>query len=327
MAQGILGLRRIQYGFETTSGTAVPATHVLRMTGTPQDTRDTIMPDEHVGILPGLDRSYTPKTGGEFAVEGEATFEQLPVILNCAICEEVNTTDAGGYVHTFAFATDTAKTIRTLTMEGGDNAGCESMDFCYVPEFTLSGNAGEAWMLTATFRGGEVTTDTFTPSSDVTTPAVEEILFSKTSLYIASATTDALGTTDQLVSNTMLAASIRFETGWAGVDAADGGLDFSFVKQVAPEIVADLTFEHNTSSIAEKAAWRANTTRRIRLYTPGSDGSRDLYIDLAGRWETFDAIGEQDGNDIVRGTFRARYNTTAALFCTVAVHNNNAVSS
>jgi hypothetical protein len=35
-------------------------------------------------------------------------------------------------------------------------------------------------------------------------------------------------------------------------------------------------------------------------------------MDLYGKWETFDVIDEQDGNDIVTGTFKVGYSTAAS---------------
>ncbi len=58
------------------------------------------------------------------------------------------------------------------------------------------------------------------------------------------------------------------------------------------------------------------------LTTAGSGYTyKTLIVDLAGKWETFDKIDEQDGNDIVTGTLRARYNSTAALFAEFVVVN------
>jgi len=90
-----------------------------------------------------------------------------------------------------------------------------------------------------------------------------------------------------------------------------------------------VTFEHDATSAAEKVAWRAGTTRQLRLRwlgtaltTAGSGYTyKTLIVDMAGKWEKFDKLAEQDGNDIVTGTFRARYNSTAALFCELVVVN------
>jgi len=103
--------------------------------------------------------------------------------------------------------------------------------------------------------------------------------------------------------------------------AADGSRNFSFVKAGAPEIVLDVTFEHNAAAVAQKVLWRAGTARQVRLIwtgtaltTPSSDHTtKKLIIDLSGAWEKFSELGEQDGNDIVTGTFRVRNNDRAGV--------------
>jgi len=42
---------------------------------------------------------------------------------------------------------------------------------------------------------------------------------------------------------------------------------------------------------------------------------------LAGTYETWDAFGDQDGNNTVSCTFRAAYDATAALFANISVVN------
>ena len=46
-----------------------------------------------------------------------------------------------------------------------------------------------------------------------------------------------------------------------------------------------------------------------------------LRIDLAGKWEKFEKLGEENGNDILTGTFRSRYNATEAAFAEIKVVN------
>ena len=48
---GIRALRKLQYGKETTAGTAVAATAVWRGIGTIQDNLETVFPAEDIGIL------------------------------------------------------------------------------------------------------------------------------------------------------------------------------------------------------------------------------------------------------------------------------------
>ncbi len=110
------------------------------------------------------------------------------------------------------------------------------------------------------------------------------------------------------------------------VFTADGALYFTFVKNVGPEVTLDVTFEHDSTATAEIAAYRAAMPRLIRLQwegtaltTAGDYTYKTLRVDLAGKWDTFQPLGDQDGNDVVTGTFRARYNATAAKFAEMVV--------
>ena len=92
----------------------------------------------------------------------------------------------------------------------------------------------------------------------------------------------------------------------------------------------DITFEHDAISIAEKVLWRAETPQRIRLKFTGSTvtttgttyDNKVLIIDLYGKWISFDKLDEMDGNDIIKGTFKALYDSTGtSLCCDVTVVN------
>lgn len=324
----VKALRRIQLGLESTGtpGTAVAATTVLRMTGTIEDQREVVFPAEEIGLLSGTDRQYTAKYLAAITTEGELTFEQAGYILGAGVQDSTATTDTGsGYVYTYSLPTTAQRVPFTYTIEGGDDQEAEEMEYSFVKEFTLSGNAGEAWMVSANWAGRQVSTSTFTPSTDAPVPTVEEVLFSKTKLYIDE-TSDTIGTTQK--SNTLLAAELKVTTGFQEVPTANGELYFSFVKQVAPEVVLTITFEHDGVAAAEKAKWRAGTARLIRLQALGSAltsngtySNKTFRVDLAGKWEKFDKIDEQDGNDIIKATFRGRYNSTSALFGSFVVVN------
>lgn len=325
---GIKALRKIQLGKETTAGTAVAATRIWRGLGVLKDTRETIFPDEDIGYLSGKDRNYVPKLGGAISFPAiPATFEDLPVILSAGVKNIVTgVTDTGGSgkVYTYTFPTTSANTIKTWTIEGGDDTQAEEIEYSFVESFELSGNGGEALNMSAEWLGRQITKTSFTAS--VTTPAtVEEILFGKGKLYIDAAS-GAIGATEK--SNTLLGMSLAVKTGWIAKYAADGQLYFSWAHSTKPEILLNVTFEHNATAVAEKDAWIAKTARLLRLKfegnaltTAGTFTYKTLLIDLAGKWESFDAIGDQDGNDIVTGVFRAGYDSTAAKFAEIKVVN------
>lgn len=325
---GVKALRKIQIGIESTAGTAVAADEIWRGRGTIEDELEIKFPEEDVGYLSPLNRSYIPKVGGKIELEEiEATFEQLPYLLTCGVLKvESGTADGAGTgkIYEFIAPTTAEAAISSLTIEGGDDAGEEEMAYCFAEKITLSGKGGEAVMMSATMLGRQVAASTFTGS--LTLDTVEEILAGKGKLYI-DAVAGTIGTT--LKSNTFREFKLEIETGWKRKFTGDGQVYFSFIEQVGPKVNLEITFEHDAIAVAQKVTWRAETPQQIRLIftggaltTPGTAYTyKTLTIDLAGMWEKFDKIDEEDGNDIIKGTFRGGYDATAALFLEMVVVN------
>lgn len=341
MANGIKALRQIQLSREASQGTPTTDFEVWRGEGTLLDTRETVFPPEDIGIFGGTTRNYMPKLGCELTFsETPATFEQLHHQFDAGFYNVTATTDASSAkirTYTLPLTQSTLKSssdLQTYSARAGDNNEVEAASFFFNRQFELSGSAGGALMLTATWEGREVapTTDGF--SASATIPDVEEILFSKGKLYIDPNSATDFGLTE--VSNTLLTASVKFDGLWMAVLAASGRLDFSFLKMKQPEIMVDITFEHNASATAEKAAWRAKTTRLMRLEWEGSALSdtdatatydcKTLILNLPGRWETFEQLDEQDGNDVVTGKFRCRYDPTSAKYFSAVLVNERATT-
>lgn len=325
----IKALRKLQLGRETTAGTAVAASTIYRVENALlKDDRVVVFPGEDVGNMGGLNRSYTAFLGGSLSMpDHPATFEQILHIFEAgikAVGTGVADTGGSGKIYAYPVSTTAANTIKTYTIEGGDDQQAEKVEYCFVKSFTLSGGPREAVMLGAEWEGRQVSLCSFTTGQSA--PTVEEILFAKGSLAI-DAVSGTIGAT--VKSNTLMGFNLNVITGFQSVPAAQGTSEyFAFVKQVKPEITLNVTFEHDTTAVAEKAAWRAHTPRQLRLKfigsaltTAGTYSTKQLIVDLAGKWETFDVIGEQDGNDVVAGTFRAGYDTTAALFAEFMVVN------
>lgn len=329
MANGIKSLRQIQLCRETSQGTSTTDYEVWRGEGTIKDMRETVFPEEDIGIFGGTTRNYTPKLGCELTIsETPATFEQLYHIFDSGLYSATATTDASSAkirTYTLPLTQSTLKSstdLQTFSTLAGDNNEVEAASFLFTREFELSGSAGGALNVSAVMEGREVAPDTdgFDASAEIVT--VEEILFSKGRLYIDPASATDFGLTE--VSNTLLECTLSVNELWRAKHAASGRLDFSFIKMTKPEIMLDITFEHNTSAATEKAAWRDHTTRLIQLKFEGTALSdtdatatydtKTLICNLPGRWETFEALDEQDGNNTVTGTFRVRYDATAAKF-------------
>lgn len=322
---GIKALRKIQLGREAPAGTQVDATFIWRGSGVLEDTMEMVFIEEDIGYLSGTDRTVITKYGGALSMDASpVNFETMPVILSAAICADTATADGSGYIHEFDAATTAVKAIDTYTIEGGDDEGEEYMAFSFVNNYGISGDAGGLLEVSADWNGRKIETTTFTATAEL--PTVESIPFSIGKLYIDAASA-TIGTTQ--VTSTWLGVSLEVNPGRQEVFTGDGNLYFSFVKQVMPEVTCEFTFEYNATSIAEVAAWRAETPRAIKMIwegtalgTPGVTFTKKTYIiEMAGKWEEFSGLEDADGNDTITGTFRARYNADQGFFFRQTVVN------
>ena len=322
----VKALRKIQIADEAVKGTALAATTIWRGMGTIQDNMPVVHVEEDIGNLLGVDRTHVPYKEASITFEPTVcTFEQLPHILDAALMDATPVQDGAGtgYLYTYNAPTTALPTIATYTIEGGDDQQAEEMEYSFVTNLTISGSAQEAVMMSADWIGRQVATTTFTAALSV--PTVEDVLFQKGKLYIDDSG-GSIGTTQK--TTTFLAFELSGDTGNRPLYVGDGNLYFEADKNVGPDFTLSVTFEHDATGVAEIAAWRAETGRLVRieflgsaLGTPGAENNLRLTIDAAGKWESFEKIGEQDGNDIVTGVLRPRYSSTDSLGLQIVVVN------
>jgi hypothetical protein len=326
---GRYALSKVQYGFETTPGTAVAATKIWRGMAGHIDSQPVIREImEQVGVIAGTDRSVVTANLAVLVLpETDATYEQLPVLFASgfggAKTGVADGSGSSGYKYLTTFPTTTAPTMtgKFLTVETGDDVQAEELEYGHVVEINLKGTGGESVLVTATLHGRKGTETTFTGSLTLT--AVEEILASKGKLYL-DAIGGTIGTTQ--VSEQLLAFDITFKATWTKKYTLDGSIDFTFPHFTGYEITGSLTFEHDSTDIvgtvSEKTNWLAQTARLMRLQwtgaalaTPGTgttfSGLKGLRIDLPIKWTKFEPVAEQDGNSIIVANFKSRYNLTA----------------
>jgi len=325
--------RKVQFGGETVAGTAVAATAYWRgLAGMPDDRRKVVFPEEDIASASGKDRTYTPMLeAGLELPETEATFEQLPYVFESGI-KAVGTGVAdgagGGRLYTYAMPIDVAtlNTVKTRTIEAGDNQSVEEMEYSFIESFKLTGKQNEALKVSSVWGGRQWTVSSFT--AGLSLPSVETILFSKGKLYIDNEGGTIGGTQ---VSSSLLGMELSCKTGWRRVYTGDGNLFFGAIEFVREqmEILLQLTFRHNASAVSEKAGWRAETARQVRLQWDGSAvtagtkySAKALRIDLAGKWEKFERIASEGGIHTSTGVLRVRHNATANLFAVFEACNS-----
>jgi hypothetical protein len=329
MMAGSKAFRFIQLGTESPQGTPVAASTIWRGMGVIKDQRDIVRPKEHVGVAGGTTRKYSPRHWSELAMpEVEATFEQLPYLLEAGVSTETPTADGtgSGYIYNYLSPVAAQNTIKTFTVEGGDDQQAEEFDFGFVKKLTLAGSAQGALMMSADWMGRVVTNSTKTAAQAV--PAVEEIFVNDAKIYIDDSGGSVGGS---VVSSTLFEISLDWVTGLEAFWAVDGSKDFSLIKYVdeLEAMVLTLTYEHNGSAVTEKAKYQAQSDRLIRLLFEGTDlvtagsvySKKSLVLDMAGFYNDWSALEDVDGNDVIKAEFVVAYATADTLKMDATVVN------
>lgn len=310
---------KIQLGDETTAGTAVAASAIWRGEGgMPSDDRTLEFVNELIGVATPTLRSYTSALAASLSMAATpATFEQLPYPLEAGIKLETPAQDGSGsgYIYGYEVPYGSVNTIRPYTIEAGDNQQAEEMEYSFVEQFTLSGEAGQAVMMSANWLGRQLTPTTFTGA--LTPPTVEEILAGKGSFYIDDAG-GTMGATQ--VSDTLLAWTLTVDTGRKFKYTVDGGQlypAFQYFDRDSFSAELQMTYEHNATAVAEKADWRAETAKLLRLTITGSALTtagtaytyKTLNIDAVAKYMNFEPLGEQNGNSVYQVTAKIGYDS------------------
>lgn len=321
---GPFSMNKIQLGRESAFGTAVAASTIWRGAFSMlEDASERVIVEEQIGLLVQAERAYDSSYRGKLSMPAtELTYEQLPHILEAGILTA--TPGAGpGYLRTYAYPVDNSvPTPKSYTIETFNNAADNDaleMEGSLVEEFTLEGQAGQAWKMSANWFGRQVSPTT--PTSLSTIVAVEEALLPKTLLYI-DATGGTVGTTQRL--GVLMGASIKVTTGLVPVPIGDGQLYHTTYKWTKPAITFSLTVELQDDTVsvvqAERAIRKAGTVRLFQLTCPGT-APKTMTIKWAGKYDVVGGYENSNGNTTVRLDGHAVYSSADALFFSIAVTN------
>lgn len=320
-------LTKTQIGRETTAGIAVAADHVLRVPAAfLDDQREIEHVEEDVGYLSRINRTNTKKYLGFVSLPFQASFEDLPYLLDMgvkAVASGSTDTGGSGKIYTFAFPTTSANSIGSYTIEGSDGTQGYRIPYAFVSEFTLSGSGGNPVESSFSIYGRNVEKNT---AASLVVSTAEVINFGKGKIYM-DAVSGTAGTTQ--LTNTWLDFSLNVKTGWTANFTGDGSLYFSSLYNQGPEIMLDVTIEHDANAVTLFDGFQAETAKQIRMVFQGTALTtagatythKTLQIDLVGKVEKWGPIQTRDGNNVVPITFRAAYDATAAKYATITVVN------
>ena len=307
---GIKSLQKIQIGLETTQGTAVIPTKILRVPGGMlSDDRQITMVDEMVGIINGTDRSYIAAAQGSISMDSSPlTPQQFPIMLAASLGFTYGTAptlytegeqEGSGTAYRYTVQMPTTTTPQptitgaqnvSYTFEAGDNFQVEQMTYGKCTNVSVSGSSGGPISMQGSFMGqyvrykpamGTVVPPATSAAGQFTTglsiDTVEDLIFARSRLYLAEPT--GVSPSFTAVDSTFLGFDVGIDCKWVqkftGQGDASGAVPtWEFALFTGYSVSGSFTLEHNqwTSGTANglKQKWRNQETLVMRIDCWGS---------------------------------------------------------
>lgn len=322
MAGTATKLRRIQFGKETTPGTLVVATALMRWNGAIlSEPRDTEVVPEQVGRFGGdVARSLQPKPAPKIAVaETMLNPEQVPYLLAMMYGGPVTGTADGtassGYKYATSIPVTSAVTNTAYSAEVGGQGFRETLTYCKCRKVSIKGSSGKPWTMTAELIGS--TTAALSSYASVTAPTVNDLLFNLSKFYF-DAPSAGMGTT-QLAG--VLGLELTYEGLWEPEYTGDGTLNWTAVTFTDYKITGKITILGAARSSGFGSAYYAKVQRFLRVdmlgaayATPGTGttlaGVGGIRNDLAIVFTDEPEQGDENGIATFSAPFEAGYHPT-----------------
>ena len=324
--------QKVQIARETTAGTPITSGFTVwrGMGEMLADDRDTVIVPEMIGVSAQTTRNYTPRLGATLALAAtEATFEQLPHLLEMGLLAATAAQDGAGtgYVYTYDIANTSEDTLKYYTVETGDSVAQRVGEYTFAESITLSWTATEALKMSAALRCRQ--SANLAGGFDTSTiPTVETILGGKMSFFEDDAGTFPATTA---VTGTVLSGDLTINTGRKPKYISDDGVlyySFVYIDPTAFKIEGSMVLEHDAAAIALVADYEANTTKVFQLKWVGSTLAtgatytvKTLIIDFACVITGVDALTDEEGNGVITINFESGYSITDTKHMKVTVIN------
>jgi len=255
--------------------------------------------------------------------EGPLTYEQSIFLLNMAVKGAVAGVEADeGYIWTYAPNYTSVNTPDTLSLEVGDDIEQYDVPFVFCKDLELSFAMNDVWKFRAGLLGRPMVhlADGFTA---ILPSTVEEVLGSKTRLWIDSSWAN-IGTTE--IASTLISGNVRLNTGFVEAKYGSADLYFTTITEKKRSLELNLTCAFNSSVAAQLANFVGGTRKFFQIKSTGSiitsNTNRSLAIQLSGCIDSWDKLGERDGEDVVALKVTSEYDQTGTKEMAVVVANN-----
>lgn len=324
---GNASFSKFQYGKETTRGTAVAATRILRgVTDYPEVGTDSALyyPREHVGLrAPGVRSTKGALLYTNTLPIAEGYFQVLPWIFGCLLKGGVSATETTGGQGDYAWnqspslAFGVSNAVDASTLEMGDDQQCWEAEYMMFERVRLSGKVNQnadfsPVKIDASFFARQLTKTTFTSALSV--GGFEPINAKLARFYLDTAWA-GVGTTEK--TNFLREFDIEIIGGCYPLFGGSGERYFYGHEQGDIEVNANFVFENDSQAIAIHDAHRANTMQVARLKISGdpigSGVNHSLSLDISGTWEKVSPLSSKDkASNLTSAILRGYYDLTGA---------------
>jgi len=334
---GEVVFRKNQYGLEVTKGTAVPATAmwpgVVRL---PAD-RKPVFPKYVTGtrgaaIISQVNQYLVDGLMLE-SPEGGMVFEKLPLVFSIGLKGGVTAAEVtpaqGDYGWAFTPSLTASNTPDAITLETGDDVEQYEVEYVMAKRIRLGGKIGQNEGVTCEVEcfGRQVSDSAFTAA--LTPGTLTPMTANLVKMWI-DANWAALGTTQK--TGLLREWNLEILTGYHFKFMADGQLYFSSHGEGVIDALLTMVYEGNTAADTEWDAFRAQTSRAIRIKVEGpvigTGTANSLTIDLFGRYEEIVPMAqESEGNSLHTAVFHAISDNLATphLIGVTVVCDSNAI--
>lgn len=321
---GTSTLRKIQYGKETTHGTAVPATRILPASVPPiKADRKPTYPREDVGVLADAVRSYISGVLVQDSIKWDTAYYQLlPLIFSCGIKGGLTPAEQTTGQHDYLWAhtpsmDGTSNAQNSLTLERGDNGFMVESEYVMFDDIKIGGEISQeggdsSVTLEASYFGRQNTVTSFTDGLSI--PALTPINAKLARLFVDSAWAD-VGETE--LTSTLRTFDLEIITGLHPKFHGSGNLYFDTHGEGPMSVMSAFVFEGNANAASIYTAHLNQTLQVARLLIEGpaigAGKKHTLQIDFSGTWEEVIPLSsESNGNNLWAATLHGFYDVTGA---------------
>lgn len=330
---GEFALSKIQYGKETTRGTAVAATRMLLGKAFPvKPDRKPMYPEVNVGIRArSVNEVIYEYLWRDTLKIDQGYFQILPLLFSLGVKGNITPTEQtpsqADYLWTHTPSLTASNAPDAATLEFGDDQQEYEVEHVMAERIKVSGEVnqegGDAPVaIEAGLFGRQLTGSTFTGA--LAYPSAEFLNAKLAQIYIDTAWS-GVGTTEK--TGTLRSFDFEILTGVHPVFTGSGNRYFDTFGESFFDVMANFVLEGNANADAIWDALRAKTFQVVRLKLSGAQigtgVNHSLTLDVGGTWESVIPLNsESKGNNLHACIFHGRYDATGAKLLQAAISTN-----